>query len=102
MKTLNLNVKIILKETYWLNSQITEVFKSFIACANARVIATDWFTWPSLWLPINFILTALKRFTPGSEFEMYTGKSFEGGTCMNKFSSGSGKGKRNLIAGTWD
>ena len=99
MKTVTVKVKDTLKGTYWLNSRSREGFKSFISCANGRAISTNWLTWRTLGLLITFFLTAFKRVTPASAFDVYKGRSSNGGTCMINDSSGSSKDNRNLIAG---
>ena len=43
--------------------------------------------------------TAFKSVTPASAFDVYRGRSSNGGTCMINESSRSGKDNRNLIAG---
>ena len=56
-------------------------------------------TWRTLGLLISFFLTAFKSVTPASAFDVYKGRSSNGGTCMINDSSGSGKDNLNLIAG---
>ena len=99
MKTIIVKVIETLKGTYWLNSRVSEGFRSFMSCANGRAIYTNWLTWRTLGLLISFLHTAFKRVTPSSAFDIFKGRSSNGGTCMINDSSGSGKDNRNLVAG---
>ena len=99
MKTITPKVKETLRGTFWLNSRVSEGFRTFMSCANGRAISTNWLPWRTLGLLVSFFRTTFRSFTPASAFDVYKGRSTNGGTYMINDSSESGKDNPNLIAG---
>ena len=98
IKAITVRVKDTLRGTPWINSRVSEGFKSFMSCANGHAMSTNWLTWRTLVLPTPFFCTAYKRITPASAFDVYKCRSSYGRTCMINDASGSGKDNGKPIA----
>ena len=102
MRTVTVRVIDTSKGTYWTKTRVGEGFKSFKFQANARAMSTNWVFW-RIFGPINsFFSTVFENVVPVTASKAYKGNLFNGGTCLNKDSSGMRNYNRNLIAGIFE